>query len=110
MRVQLCTCVLTWLSTYISIVCCSAPSAANPYLNIDQSSSISVKPVIYSVVQLSETSVEIKWRVATTVAAAAAAASQLRRFRIQVSEDEFVNDIREWPGITYTYYYYLTHS
>jgi len=47
--------------------------------------------------QLSENSVKIKWLVPDR------GKFLLIRYRIQLSVDNFVFDIREWPGIVFSY-------
>ena len=48
-----------------------------------------------SVEQINENSVNIKWNVKSKNLFKL----QLARFRIQLSEDDFKFDIREWPGL-----------
>jgi len=52
--------------------------------------------------QLSENSVKIKWLVPDR------GKFLLIRYRIQLSVDNFVFDIREWPGIVFSYIKYTT--
>jgi hypothetical protein len=52
------------------------------------------KPIIKSVQQLTENSVEIKWSVPQI---RISERNLLTRYRIQISADNFTYDIREWP-------------
>lgn len=52
------------------------------------------KPIITNVVQLSETSVSIKWEIKPK----GIDQLVLTRYVIQISEDNFKFDVREWPG------------
>ena len=52
------------------------------------------KPVITNVLQLSETSVSLKWDIQSK----SSDPLLLTRYVIQISEDNFKFDAREWPG------------
>jgi hypothetical protein len=52
------------------------------------------KPIIKSVQQLTENSVEIKWSVPQI---RTSERYLLTRYRVQISSDNFTYDIREWP-------------